>query len=127
MVNVIEIGKASVTAYNDKNWSKAKDSLAADAVYDEKGTHRRIQGAGEIIEAWQGWAKAFPNSKATIVREFASGDTAVFELIWKGVHSGPTPLVDQGCERREGQEHLALLRYAHAAGMVPVGVCSEAA
>jgi hypothetical protein len=80
---------ASITAYNDKNWSKAKDSLAADAVCDEKGTHRRIQGAGEIIEAWQSWAKAFPDSKATFVREFASGDTAVLEIVWKGVHSGP--------------------------------------
>ena len=89
MANVIEIAKASVTAYNDKNWSKAKESLAADAVYDEKATHRRIQGAGEIIEAWQGWAKAFPNSKATFVREFASGDTAVLEVVWKGVHTGP--------------------------------------
>lgn len=89
MVNVIEIGKASVTAYNDKNWREAKDSLAADAVYDEKGTHRRIQSAGEIIEAWQGWANAFPDSKATFVREFASGDTAVLELVWKGVHTGP--------------------------------------
>ena len=87
--NVIEIAKASVTAYNDKNWSKAKDMLAPDAVYDEKGTHRRIQGAGQIIEAWQGWAKAFPDSKATFVREFASGDTAVLELVWKGVHTGP--------------------------------------
>ncbi len=89
MVNVIEIGKASVTAYNDKNWSKVKDSLAADAVYDEKGTHRRIQGAGEIIQALQGWANAFPDSKATFVREFASEDTAVLELVWKGVHTGP--------------------------------------
>jgi steroid delta-isomerase-like uncharacterized protein len=89
MANVIEIAKASVTAYNDKNWSKAKDTLAPDAVYDEKATHRRIQGAGEIIEAWQGWAKAFPDSKATFVREFASGDTAVLELVWKGVHTGP--------------------------------------
>jgi hypothetical protein len=95
MANVIEIVKASITAYNDKNWSKAKDVLAADAVYEEKGTHRRIQGAGEIIEAWQGWAKAIPDSKATFVREFASGDTAAFELVWKGVHTGPlqTPLV----------------------------------
>ncbi len=89
MANVIEIAKASVTAYNDKNWSKAKDMLAQDAVYDEKGTHRRIQGASQIIEAWQGWAKAFPDSKATFVREFASGDTAVLELVWKGVHTGP--------------------------------------
>ena len=84
MTNVVEIAKASITAYNDKNWSKVKDVLAANAVYDEKGTHRRIQGTGEIIEARQGWAKAFPDSKATFVREFASGDTAVFEVVWKG-------------------------------------------
>ena len=89
MANVIEIAKAAVTAYNEKDWGKAKDLLAADAVYDEKGTHRRIQGAGEIIEAWRGWAKAFPDSKATFVREFASGNTVVFELVWKGVHTGP--------------------------------------
>ncbi len=30
MANVIEIAKASITAYNDKDWSKAKDMLAAD-------------------------------------------------------------------------------------------------
>jgi steroid delta-isomerase-like uncharacterized protein len=89
MANVIEIAKASITAYNDKDWSKAKDLLAADAVYDEKGTHRRIQGAGNIIDAFQGWANAFPDSKATFVSEFGSGDTAVLELVWKGVHTGP--------------------------------------
>jgi steroid delta-isomerase-like uncharacterized protein len=89
MMNAIEIAKAPITAYNDKDWSKAKDTLAADAVYDEKGTHRRIQGAGEIIEAWQGWAEAIPDSKATVVREIASGNTAVLELLWKGVHTGP--------------------------------------
>ena len=89
MANVSEIAKAAVTAYNEKDWSKAKDILAANAVYDEKGTHRRILGAGKIIEAWQGWAEAFPDSKATFVREFASGDTAVLELVWKGIHTGP--------------------------------------
>ncbi|MBR1143936.1 ester cyclase [Bradyrhizobium sp. AUGA SZCCT0431] len=89
MANVIDIAKAAVIAYNEKDWSKAKDILAANAVYDEKGTSRRIKGASEIIEAWQGWAKAFPDSKATFVREFASGDTAVLELVWKGTHTGP--------------------------------------
>jgi steroid delta-isomerase-like uncharacterized protein len=89
MTNVIEIAKASIAAYNDKDWSKAKDMLAADAVYDEKGTHRRIQGADDIIGAFQGWANAFPDSKATFVSEFGSGDTAVLELVWKGVHTGP--------------------------------------
>jgi steroid delta-isomerase-like uncharacterized protein len=89
MANVIEIAKASITAYNDKNWGNAKDILAPDAVYDEKGTHRRIQGADKIIEAFQGWAKAFPDSKASFVSAFASGDTAILELVWKGVHTGP--------------------------------------
>jgi steroid delta-isomerase-like uncharacterized protein len=89
VANVIEIAKALITAYNEKNWGGVKGMLAADAVYDEKATHRQIQGAGEIIDAWQNWAKSIPNSKATFVREFASGDTAIFELVWKGVHAGP--------------------------------------
>jgi steroid delta-isomerase-like uncharacterized protein len=89
MANVIEIAKAAVTAYNEKDWNKSRDMLAADAVYDEKATNRRLQGAGQIIEALQGWANAFPDSKATFIREFASGDTAVLELVWKGVHTGP--------------------------------------
>ena len=63
MANVIEIAKALITAYNEKNWSKVKEMLAADAVYDEKGTRRQIQGVREIIDAWQGWAKTIPNSK----------------------------------------------------------------
>src|SRR5438309_7288385 len=99
MANVIEIAKASITAYNDKDWNKAKDMLAADAVYDEKGTHHRIQGAGEIIATWQGWANAFPDSKATFVSEFASGETAVLELVWKGLHLRPSVHVSKtsGC------------------------------
>jgi steroid delta-isomerase-like uncharacterized protein len=89
MANVIEIAKAEVTAYNEKDWNKTRDMLSADAMYDEKATHRRLEGADQIIEVFQGWANAFPDSKATFIREFASDNTAVLELVWKGVHSGP--------------------------------------
>jgi steroid delta-isomerase-like uncharacterized protein len=89
MANVIEIAKAAITAYNEKDWNKTRDLLAADAVYDEKATNRRLEGSGPIIEAFQGWAAAFPDSKATFIREFVSDDTAVLELVWKGVHTGP--------------------------------------
>jgi steroid delta-isomerase-like uncharacterized protein len=89
MANVIEIAKAAVTAYNKKNWSEMGDLLAADAVYDEKATSRRLEGSDQIIEAFQGWAQAFPDSKGTFIREFASNDTAILELVWKGVHTGP--------------------------------------
>jgi steroid delta-isomerase-like uncharacterized protein len=89
MATVIEIAKAAVTAYNEKDWDKTREMWAADAVYDEKATGRRFEGADQIIEAFQGWATAFPDSKATFIRELASGDTAVLELVWKGVHTGP--------------------------------------
>lgn len=89
MPNVIETAKAATIAYNDKNWDKLKAVFAEKGVYDEKGTGRRIQGIGQIIEAFQGWGKAIPDSKATFVAEYASGDTAVLEVVWKGVHTGP--------------------------------------
>jgi steroid delta-isomerase-like uncharacterized protein len=89
MATVIETAKAATIAYNGKNWDKARAVLVDKGIYDEKATGRRIQGVNQIIEAWQGWAKAIPDSKATFVAEYASGDTAVLEVAWKGVHSGP--------------------------------------
>ena len=76
MANVIEVAKAAVTAYNKKDWNELGNLLAANAVYDEKATNRRLEGSGQIIEALQGWAQAFPDSKGTLIREFASSDAA---------------------------------------------------
>jgi steroid delta-isomerase-like uncharacterized protein len=89
MSNTLEIAKAAMVAYSEKNWNKVQNLLSPECVYDEKATHRRIQGVGKIIEAWQGWAAAIPDSKATFVREISSGDTAVLEVVWKGRHTGP--------------------------------------
>ena len=88
-MNVIETAKAAVIAYNEKNWDRVKEIVVEKGIYDEKATGRRIQGVAQTIETWQGWAKAFPDSKATFVSEYACGDTAVLELVWKGVHTGP--------------------------------------
>jgi hypothetical protein len=77
MPTVTGTAKAATTAYNDKNWDKVKSAFAENGIYDEKGTSRRVQGVGKIIEVWQGWAKAIPDSKATFVGEYASGDTAI--------------------------------------------------
>jgi steroid delta-isomerase-like uncharacterized protein len=91
MSNVLEIAKGCTLAYNDKNWGKLENLLAEGALYDEKATHRHIQGIAKIIEAWKGWATAIPDSKATFISETVSGDTAALEVVWKGVHSGPLP------------------------------------
>lgn len=89
MANVIDIAKASILAFGEKDWNKMKTLLAPDAVYDEKATHRRIEGSRQIIEAVQGWTEAFPDARPLFLREFAVGDTAIFELVWKGTHTGP--------------------------------------
>ena len=89
MANVIETAKAATTAYNDKNWEKVRSTFHESAVYDEKATGRRAQGVGQLIESWQGWAKALPDSKAKFVAEYASGDTAILEVVWTGTHTGP--------------------------------------
>ena len=89
MSSVFETAKSVTAAYNDKNWSAVKAAFAENGIYDEKATSRRVQGVGKIIEVWQGWAKAIPDSKATFVGEYASGDTAIIEVVWKGTHAGP--------------------------------------
>lgn len=87
MPNVIETAKAATIAYNEKNWDKVKAAFTENGVYDEKGSGRRVRGIGQMLEAWRGWAQAIPDSKATVVAEYASGDTAVFEVVWSGTHT----------------------------------------
>jgi steroid delta-isomerase-like uncharacterized protein len=89
MASVIETAKAATIAYNDKSWERVRAAFREDGVYEEKATGRRAQGIGSVLEAWQGWASAIPDSKATFVAEHASGDTAILEVVWRGVHSGP--------------------------------------
>ncbi|HEY7567133.1 MAG TPA: ester cyclase [Gemmatimonadaceae bacterium] len=85
----VDAAKASVIAYNEKNWDRVKETVTPTVVYNEVGTHRRIAGSNEVIDAWKGWATALPDSKATFDREVASGDTVTLELTWRGTHTGP--------------------------------------
>ena len=86
---LIDAAKAPELAYNDKNWAALRASLSPDFVYDEVATNRKVQGIDQVIPLWQGWATAFPDSKATFDRELASGNTVVFEVTWRGTHKGP--------------------------------------
>jgi steroid delta-isomerase-like uncharacterized protein len=85
---LIDAAKAPVLAYNDKNWEKLKATITPDFIYDEVSTRRKVQGADAVIPVWQGWAQAFPDSKATFHSALVSGDSVVLELTWKGTHKG---------------------------------------
>jgi steroid delta-isomerase-like uncharacterized protein len=85
----ITCAKQFVEAYNSGDWDRLKGSFAADAVYDEVGTRRRLQGPEEILRANQGWKQAFPDSKGSVTGAFADDGDVTLEITWAGTHTGP--------------------------------------
>ena len=92
--SVVDIAKAQVIAYNEKDWDKVKAGVAPEMVYDELGTQRKVEGVDEVLAVWKGWAAAMPDSKATFNSEVASGNTVVLEITWRGTHQGPLKTPD---------------------------------
>ncbi len=86
---MIHLARENVEAFNDGDMKRFKATLAPDSVYDEVGTHRRIQGAEQIAETVLGWKEAFPDARGTITKAVAGDSTATVELIWEGTHTGP--------------------------------------
>ncbi len=87
--SLIGTAKAPTLAYNKKNWDAVRAAVGARFVYDEVGTQRKTQGADKLIEMWQAWARAIPDSKATFRNALVSGNTVVLEVTWRGTHTGP--------------------------------------
>lgn len=106
MVSIANVAKASVNAYNDKNWDKVRASLTPDCVYEEVATNRKVRGVNDTLALWQGWAKAIPDSRATFEGQFVSENMVALELTWRGTHSGP--LVTAGGEIPATGKSIAL-------------------
>jgi steroid delta-isomerase-like uncharacterized protein len=87
----IDVAKAGILAYNKKDWDAVRNNMAAGFVLDEVGTGRKVRGVNGVVGLYQGWAKAFPDSKATFNGASASGNTVVLEVTWRGTHTGPLP------------------------------------
>ena len=87
--SVIDIAKAQIVAYNQKDWNAVTAVLAPGCVYDEVATHQRVQGVNDILTAWRGWATALPDSNASFDHVSVSGNTVTLELTWRGTHNGP--------------------------------------
>ena len=85
---LVDAAKASIIAYNNKDWDAVRRVVAPGLVYDEVSTNRKVQGIDEVLTIWKGWAAAFPDSKATFGDAYVSGDTVILELTWRGSHTG---------------------------------------
>jgi steroid delta-isomerase-like uncharacterized protein len=86
---MVKLAQENIDAFNAGDWQRAKATLAPNAVYDEVGTQRRIQGVDQIIETFQGWKQAMPDAKGTITKAVAGDGGATLEITWSGTHTGP--------------------------------------
>jgi steroid delta-isomerase-like uncharacterized protein len=86
---LIDAAKAPLLAYNEKNWDELGRLVTSDFIYDEVSTGRKAEGIDAVLPLWQGWAQAFPDSRATFHNAFASDSNVVIEITWTGTHTGP--------------------------------------
>ena len=86
--DLIRLACENVEAYNVGNWQRLKALLAPDVVYHEVGSQRRLQGADQLIEAYQGWKQFAPNGMGTVTKALTSGNSVALEVTWTGTHTG---------------------------------------
>jgi steroid delta-isomerase-like uncharacterized protein len=86
---LIQIARGIVDAFNNGDVDAATSSLAANGVYNEIGTKRKLEGQAAVSEALRGWREAMPDVKGTVTNAFASGNSVVLEVRWEGTHTGP--------------------------------------
>jgi steroid delta-isomerase-like uncharacterized protein len=89
MSQALDATRALIEAYNDADWDRLADLLAADCLYDEVGTGRQAAGAQDITAHWQGWKRAMPDAIGTVTNALDCGDTAIVEVTWSGTFTGP--------------------------------------
>jgi steroid delta-isomerase-like uncharacterized protein len=86
---LVKIAREQVDAFSSGDWERVRAGLASDSHFDEFGTGRKVDGPEKIVELFKGWKQAFPDASGTVTSAFASGDTAVLEVTWKGTQTGP--------------------------------------
>lgn len=87
---LLDTARAVIEAFNAKDWDRARATITPDFDYDEVATGRRLSGADAALDAWRGWAGAFPDSKGSYRALHAAGDdTVTVEVTWSGTHLGP--------------------------------------
>jgi steroid delta-isomerase-like uncharacterized protein len=137
--DLLQSAQSFIEAFNAGDWEQFKAPLAADVMYEETGTQRRVQGADAYVQLCQGWKQAFPDARGTIRNAIGSGNTVVQELLWEGTQDGelPTPggilppsgrrimvpatvwLTFQGDKVREIHHHMDLMAMLQQLGALP--------
>src|SRR2546422_11584147 len=84
----IDVAREEIEAFNAGDWDRFEATYTADAVYEEPGTQRHVEGRDQVLEINRGWKEAFPDAHGTITDVAAGDDTATVEVTWEGTQSG---------------------------------------
>jgi ketosteroid isomerase-like protein len=85
----LQVGQVVINAFNAKDWARFRAAVAPDLVVEYENEQRSESADAFITGAVErGLPRAVPDVRATVRRSFACGDTAVFEVVWEGTHTG---------------------------------------
>ena len=86
--DLTKVAREIITGYSTANWPVLKGLFTPDAIYNELGSQRRIQGPDSIIQTLQGWKKTMTDSQGKVTSSFSAGDTVAMQITWTGTHDG---------------------------------------
>ncbi|HKT03091.1 MAG TPA: ester cyclase [Rugosimonospora sp.] len=87
MSEAAELAREHHRAFNDRAWSRAPQLYSPDVVMIEPGG--TSHGIDAFLAHSQGFARAFPDSRAEITSLIEAGDLVAVEAVYTGTNTGP--------------------------------------
>jgi steroid delta-isomerase-like uncharacterized protein len=84
----MKVVRDHLDAFASKDWTRYRQTLRPNAIYQELATNRKVEGADAYLKALETWTTAFPDLKPTIRHLYAEEDLAIAEIRWEGTHKG---------------------------------------
>jgi steroid delta-isomerase-like uncharacterized protein len=92
----VDIARETIDCFNAGDWDRLRDLHAPDCVEEELSTERSLHGFDEMLQAAQGWKRAFPDGHGTVIDAYSDGPIAVLEIEWEGTNTGPMQMPTGG-------------------------------
>jgi steroid delta-isomerase-like uncharacterized protein len=92
----VDVARETIDCFTAGDWARLRELHAPDCVEEELSTERTLHGFDEMLEAAQGWKRAFPDGRGTVTASYSDGAIAVLEIEWEGTNTGPMQGPDGG-------------------------------
>src|SRR5436189_2323730 len=90
----VDVARDTIECFNTDDWARLRELHDPDCVEEELSTERTLHGFDEMLQAAQGWKRAFPDGRGTVLGAYSDGPVAVLELEWVGTNTGPMDAPD---------------------------------